>query len=176
MSTSLFTQPTDFRKLLSANRTASAFTARTDLTAMPAATGEGEGTTGYIYVSDSNTVLIKPYGTDADGETGSLRVYGVRPIVSGGRVQSVTHVLLGEYGFTLSSTLTGVAGGVVGASEFYADTISQTYGLENVADQVFTPTGDEPAHILVDRKGHDVLLVDLIVGTAASVNALIAGV
>jgi hypothetical protein len=175
MSTSLTTKANPYRRVLATNTTASAFTARVDLLAMPAAPA-GESTTGYVYVGDTNTVLIKLYGTDADNETGSVRVYGLKAIERPGNATSFTHVLLGEYAFTLSSTLTGVAGGVVGASEFYADTITRTYGLENVADQVFTPTSDEPAHILVDRKGHDVLLVEPIVVTALSVNALIAGV
>lgn len=177
----LQTHPNAYRRVLATNNTSSAFTAKTDTTtAPPAANGESAG--GYIDLRAGsagnmapNTVLIKPYGTDADNETGSVRVYGVKEIRSGSTT-SYTHVLLGEWAFTLSSTLTGVAGGVVVATEYYADTITRTVGVENVADQVLSPTSDEPAHILVDCKGHTALLVELIVGTATSVNALYAGV
>jgi hypothetical protein len=66
MSTSLTTKANPYRRVLASNTTASAFTARVDLLTMPAAPA-GESTTGYIYVNDSNTVLIKLYGTDAEG-------------------------------------------------------------------------------------------------------------
>lgn len=167
--TALYTKAEPYRRVLATNGTASAFAARTDSLTLPT-------TAGYITVPPCNTMLLKPYGTDADNETGSVRVYGVKAIQGSGAT-SYTHVLLGEWAFTLSSTLTGVAGGVVVATEYYADTITRTVGIENVADQVLSPTGDEPAHILVDCKGHTNLFVELITGgSAASVNALYAGV
>ena len=174
MSTSLTTNANPYRRVLSTNTTASAFTARVDLLTMPAAPA-GESTTGYVYVGDSNTVLIKFYGTDADNETGSVRVYGLKAIERPGNATSFTHVLLGEYTFTLSSTLTGVAGGVVGATEFYADTITAVIDVANVSDMIISPTGGVPAHLVIDVKGFQYLLVEPIIGTATSVNVLVAG-
>lgn len=164
-----------FRKVRSTNSTASAFAAVADVIATPTAGS------GYIDLKSGrnavpNTVLLKFYGTDADNETGSVRVYGVRQITDpDSAVQQWTPVLLFEGAFTLSA-LTGIATGPVLNTQFYADTITRTTGVENVADQIVSPTSDEPAHLLLDTKGHRWLYVELIVGTAASVNALWAGV
>ena len=164
MPTSLFTPTEPYRKALSTNSTASAFAAKVDSLSMP--TGAG-----YVAVGQFNSLLLKPYGTDADNETGSVRVYGVKA-VEGGGATSYTHVLLGEWDFVLDASLTGVSGGAVGASEYYADTITRVVGREDVSDQIISGgDGETPAHILFDCKGHSLLFIELIVGTAASVNA-----
>jgi len=68
-----------------------------------------------------------------------------------------------------------VADGVVSATNYYADTITRTTGIENVSDQILSPTGDVAGHVVVDVKGFRYVLVEPIVGTAASVNVLAAG-
>jgi hypothetical protein len=175
-ATALYTANTDFRKVLATNSTASAYAAKADVVTLPSSAGYVDLSSGSPVDYVPNTVLFKFFGTDADNETGSVRVYGVRTCRnSSNEILSYTHVLLGEWAFILSA-LTGVAAGVVVASEFYADTITRTTGIENVADQILSPTSDEPAHLLMDTKGHSLLFVELIVGTSASVNALYAGV
>lgn len=86
-----------------------------------------------------------------------------------------THVLLAEYAFTLSAAV-GRSGGAVSASERYADTITRTLGIENVAEQILSPANDTPGHVLVDVKGCPAVLVELIRVDATSVNALWAPV
>lgn len=167
MPESLYTPSKPFRRVLTTNGTASAFAAVADTLSVPSGAG-------YVALPPGNAALVRFFGTDAADETGSCRIYGVKAIEGSGAT-SYTHTLLGEYGFTLS-TLTGVSGGVVTNSEFYADTITRVAGVENVSDQIVSPTSDEPAHLLLDRKGHDLLFFEPIVVTAASVNALIAGV
>lgn len=175
MPESLFTPVNAYRRVLATNAAASAYTARSDTTTAPSSS-LGESAGGYVLLpSASNTVVLKPYGAGSDDQTGSVRVYGVKAIEKAGSATSYTHVLLGDWSFTLS-TAVGVSGGVVGASERYADTITRTTGVENVADQIVSPTGNVAGHIMVDCKGHSTLLVELIVGTATSVNALYAGV
>jgi hypothetical protein len=183
-TTALYTDATVFRRVLATSTTASGFVTRTDLAAAPTLTDTGfESAAGYVSFGvgalsgySPNTALFKFFGTNANDETGSCRVYGVRRLLDADGGESWTHVLLAQFEFILSSTLTGVSGGVVGADEYYADTVSRTYGNENVSDQLLSPAGNLPAHALVDVKGHPLLLVEPIVGTAASVNALVAGV
>lgn len=175
---SLYTSKSEFRKVLSANSTANAYAAKTD-----AAGSTAPATAGYIDLSAGqlpdyvpNTVLLKFFGAGADNTTGGARVYGVRPCRnSANAVVSFTHTLLAQYSFTLSADV-GVADGLVSATERYADTITRTTGIENVSDQMLSPTGDVSGHVLVDAKGHALLFVDPIIGTATSVNALYAGV
>jgi len=187
--TSTQTLAMEFRRVYATNVTANAYTARVDLTAaefaakFTAATNAGKYDTanGYIDLSigqykDSTPDLLKLkfYGTNANNETGNCRIYGVS-LVSSASGTSYTHVLLGDYAFVLSSTCTGVAGGVVVATEYYADTITATTDVENVTDSIISPTGDVVAHLILDVKGFRYLLVEPIVGTAADVNVLVAG-
>ncbi len=175
-STALHTSATDFRKVLATNSTTAAFVPRTDVLTLP--------TVGLVDLRPSefsdftpNTVLLKFFGVGADNTTGSCRVYGLRPVRDAGNVvTSYTHVLLAQYAFTLSADV-GVSGGVVTNSERYADTITRTTGIENVADQLLSPTGDVSGHVLLDCKGHSLLFVEPITGgSATSTNALYAGV
>lgn len=164
--TALYTPSNPYRRALATNSTASAYTARTDSLTLPANT---------IDVTGSNTFLAKFIGVGSNNHTGSCRFYGVKAIVSSTGVTSYTHVLLAAYSFHLSDDV-GVSGGVVTDSERYADTITRDVGVENVADQLVSPTGDVSGHVLVDCKGHTLILPEPIVNTATSVNVLIAGV
>ncbi len=175
-----------FRKALSANSTSTSFaTTIADLSSAPASAAS-ESAGGYIDLSSGrlkdfspNTVLVKFFGVGSDNDTGACRIFGVRRMVSAnGATESWTHTLLAEYAFTLSAAV-GVAGGVVSASERYADTITRTTGIDNVSDQLLSPTGDEAGHVLVDCKGHSLLFFEPIRtggSPATSVNALFAGV
>ena len=176
-ATAIYTDADEFRKVLATNSTTAAYAAQADATAEPAESTPGVIDLGRGRAGVPNAVLFKFFGTDADNETGGCRVYGLKKVrdVAGG-LTSYTHILLADVTFTLSAR-TGVASGVVGASEFYADTIARVTGVENVSDQILSPTGDVPAHLLVDAKGCRWLKVELITGgSAASVNALHAGV
>ena len=183
-TTAMHTAATDFRRVLAANSTTAAFSAPADATTAPvgAAVDSAAGyislATGSLVDYTPNAVMLKFFGAGADNTTGRCRVWGVRAGRSAAGVLSYTHTLLAEYAFTLSAAV-GVAGGVVTASERYADTITRTTGIENVSDKILSPTGDVAGHVVVDAKGHSLLLVDLVLGAgspATSVNALWAGV
>ena len=176
-ATTIYTDAVEFQKALSTNSTTAAYAAQADSTDEPT-----EATAGVIDLTKGragvpNAVLLKFFGVGADNTTGSCRVYGLkkcRDVTN--NLTSYTHVLLCDVAFTLSAR-TGVASGVVAASERYADTITRTTGIENVSDQILSPTGDVPAHLLVDAKGCRWLKVEPITGgSATSVNALWAGV
>lgn len=182
MSASLFTKASPFRRVLATNTTASAaYAAKADVTAAPAY-AEVDSAGGYITFDSGeaddyspNTIQLVFFGAGADNSTGKCRVHGVRPVLTAAGQTNYAHVLLAEFAFTLSAAV-GVSGGAVSASERYADTITRTLGIENVADQIMSPTGDTPGHVLVDVKGFPMVLIELTVGTATSVNALWAGV
>lgn len=158
-----------FAKALTANTTANAFAARGDTLTEPTGDGVIDLAAGAGKTAVSS-VLFRFFGAGSDDQTGSVRVYGVRRSGS-----AWVYTLLFQGTFTLS-TAVGVAGGPVGAAERYADTVARTTGVENVADQIVSPTGNVAAHLLLDAKGHQKLFVEPIVGTATSVNALWAGV
>ena len=137
MSTLVSTQTVyaEFKRVYATNVVLDAFTAKADLTAAQFAakytvatnSGNYDTTNGYVNLSVGqlgkacpDLIKVKFYGTNANNETGACRFYGVSRIVStpatlgGAQTESYTHVLLGEYTFILSSSLTGVAGGVAG--------------------------------------------------------------
>ena len=192
-STTTQTMSARFRRVYATNVTASAYVARIDLTeaqfaalyATNSADGIQDTTNGYLRLDGKNEaecpdlVKVKFYGTDADNEAGGCRFYGVSlaegGLLDGTVVKSYTHVLIGEYTFILSSACTGVAGGVVVATEYYADPIVGVVDAANVSDMIVSPTGDVPAHLCLDVKGFKYLLVEPIVTTAAGVNVLVAG-
>lgn len=175
-STALYTAGTDFRRVLTTNSTTASPSARPDVLVLPTV-GLVDLTLGAQADVVPNTVLLKFFGAGADNTTGACRVYGLRACRDASNaVVSYTHVLLASYTFILSADV-GVAGGLVGASERYADSITRVAGIENVSDQLLSPTGDISGHVLVDCKGHEFLFVELTTGgSATSVNALYAGV
>lgn len=179
---SLFTKAGPFRRVLATNTTASAaYAAKADLTTAPTV-ADVDTAAGYVTFDSGgaddftpNTIQLVFFGAGGNNQTGKCRVHGVRPVrTAAGRV-NFTHVLLAEYVFILSAAV-GVSGGAVSASERYADTITRTIGIPDVADQILSPTGDTPGHVLVDMKGCPIALVELTVGDATSANALWAPV
>lgn len=166
----LMTIPNQWRKVLLTNSTVSAFVVPADVATEP--TGAG-----YIDVTlngqfSPNTVLLKFFGVGADDSTGSFRIYGVRKQYE---TSAWDRTILFSGTFILS-TAVGVTGGLVGASERYADTVARVLGIENVADQIMSPTGNIPGWAMIDLKGFSKIYFELIKGTATSTNALWTGV
>lgn len=161
----------DFQKVYTNNVTDAGFTARVDTATEPTGDGvielAGGGKTG------PNTTMLQFFAAGSDGNSGSVRVFGVAQVGLG----KWHYALLFAGTFTLSSVQTGVSGGHVGASELYADTIARTVGVENVGDSIISPADDSgSASLLVDNKGFRKLKVDLIKGNCTSVNATARGV
>jgi hypothetical protein len=94
---------------------------------------------------------------------------------------SYSYTLLAAFTFTLSNA-TGVAGGGVLATEYYADTIAEVFGSNNITDQTLSPAGsgisDYAGHVVVDLKGFRYIFFDVYQGAAnpaTDVNLLYAG-
>lgn len=174
------TEVQPFRRVYATNVTATAYTAKADLTALPSV-GSVDTPTGYIDLAAGRSsgatpdmVKLKFYAVGDDNDTGNCRVYGLAEVRSASGT-SYTHVLLADYALTFGGAL-GVAGGVVLNTERYADTIARTIGIENVGDQLLSPEGDVAGHAVVDVKGFRWILVEPVTASSApSVNALYAG-
>ncbi len=173
-----------FEKARTTNQTSASFVAKVPTTTEP--TGSGSTATnasvrqlgqlnGRAYTS---SVIVCPYGVGSDTNTFSVRVIGWRRV---GNADSGTvlwiPVLLAEIEATISTGAgcTGVAGADVVATEYFADTITVTYGNANVSVEVVSPAADIPAHAVVSTKGFQKIELSFSTGSSAtSCNALIA--
>jgi hypothetical protein len=120
------------------------------------------------------------YGVGADGNTATCRLIGYAPIAlptgpTVGAKNGDAHFLatvLWEGNLTFS-TLTGQAGMPVLNTENFVDTIATTVGTDGTDVWVVSPANNTPAHLIVDLKGSTHVQVELAVGSATSVNALV---
>lgn len=125
-----------------------------------------------------NSLLLKLFGAGANNNTFSMRLIMWTPIVDQDQNNDVTvydPTDLFEVQATLSSTLVGLAGKVVAATDLFADTITitGTTAIANVNVTVNSPANDRPAYILVDGLGGK--LIEAIFstgGSATSCNSL----
>ena len=137
---------------LTANATDTSFPTRNATTTEP--TG-----TGVIDVSNNgnvtrNALRVEFHGTDTADQTFKCRILGWNKIPKGSSTYDLwKYIVLAEVTCTLG-TKTGVASTPVNASQLIVDTITLATGYNsNVAVEVVSPTGQEPAHIVIDTKG-----------------------
>lgn len=129
-----------------------------------AASGSGWG---------QGNLLLMPFGAGADDETFSVRVWGWRKVA--GTTVLWVPVLLCEVLCTLG-TAVGVAGTAVDASHRFADVLALTTGNANVSVETVSPSGNLPAHFVIDAKGAAKLECTFAKGTtSAGMNALWTG-
>lgn len=116
-------------------------------------------------VVTQNVAQFLFYGTGSNNNTFSARVYGwshVVPVDQDPNKVLYVPVLIAEVALTLSSTLPGVAGCPVAATELFADTITLTFG--NTAKVTVSSPGTTTADsgiacVEVDFTGFPVLEV-----------------
>lgn len=125
--------------------------------------------------STANHILVKPFGTDTSNQTFSVRLWGIEeaegPVATTG-THSWEATLLAEYLCTLGN-VAGAAGGLVTASDLYADTITLTYG--NATDNVVSSNGADlrSAWFRSDLLGHAIVAFEMDDGgSAVAVNGL----
>lgn len=121
-----------------------------------------------------NALFLKPYGVGSDTNTFLMSVFGWDKIVgiSSTTKEQWTATLLASFTCTLT-TVTGVAGGILGTSDKYCDTIAIGVGNANVSNEIVSPTGDVIAHIVLDTKGCPVVQIKMCRnGSATSENCL----
>lgn len=123
-----------------------------------------------------NGIVVKPYGAGANNNTLSVRIIGWTKIIEQGdeTTASWEPTLLAEIACTLSSTPIGLAGKLVVATDLFADTITLTYGNDNITISRMSPANDLAGHVTIDLEGaQKVELTFTTGGSATNCNALI---
>ncbi len=171
-SIAVLTQATNFRKARSVNSTASSFASILMQLAVPE--GDAASATGravFDLISDcpssadatqrgtlggpaQNGVLVMPYSVGANNDQYSVRVYGWKFVPGTATATGLWRpFLLVEMACTATSTDIGVAGGIIAATEMFADTVALTTGNDDVSVDLVSPTGDVAGHWQGDLKG-----------------------
>lgn len=168
------------RKALADNSTAADFTAKSPTVTEP--TGNGVfNLTKFVGGSVPMYAMIWPFGSDADAETFDMRLWGWWRITGDGQNSDlwIPSILAGLS--VVLSTPVGVAGAEVLNTDFFADTITITSGMEPVitADTTNQGTivrqsnaGNQIAWAKVPLCGPEKIEFDFDRGTAASANCL----
>jgi hypothetical protein len=170
-----------FRKARAVNQTSATFVAKIPTGTEP--TGDAGTATGASVIDlaaalggeSPRSVLIVPYGVGSNNNTMSIQVIGWKLIGTDPLTWLWVPVNLLEVLVTLSSTIPGVAGRQVVATELFADTIAIVTGNANVSVDVNSPADDTVASILLNLKGCQKLELSFETGSSAtSCNALLA--
>lgn len=152
-------------KLFSVNSTVSSFTA---LNETLVSAGPNPGGSSVYLMSGKNSLLVWPFGTDADGELFDIRIaLWWKGNLSWG-------YSVGFLGTCTLSAETGVAGGDVTNTDLYCDAITFTSGVATY--QIQGGGTDAPALLRIDTMGATYADIDIDVNTAASANAMIASI
>lgn len=108
---------------------------------------------GAIY----NVGIFQFFGTGNDDTTFLARILGWRYVTDApGTPETAIWVPVPLLELTCTlSTATGVAGGTVGSSDRFADTLAivGTTGNDDVSIDIVSPANNTPAHVVVDLKG-----------------------
>lgn len=181
----LETLSSHFRKARSVNQTSNGYVSKIPTVTEP--TGDAATATGASVIDIGtdgnycqNGMIILPYGIGSNNQTMSVRVIGWRKVGltdgQGGATTTIwIPVVLAEFACTLSSTPIGIAGAQVLNTELFADTITLTYGNNNVSVEIISPAADIIAHAVLDLKGFKKVELSFTTGgSATSCNALVA--
>ncbi|TXH17511.1 MAG: hypothetical protein E6R03_03850 [Hyphomicrobiaceae bacterium] len=128
---------------------------------------------GVIYMGDFNYLTLTPTGTDADNETHSRRVFGIRAIesLSTGLIVGYQRVLLASY--TLANCATTVSTSINGnqSNAFYCDTISSlvTYARDPAGFITTSNSADNPCSITFDTTGFPVIEIEYALNSGSGV-------
>jgi hypothetical protein len=174
--TAVYTESHDWRMVRSSNSTDTSFTGRVITTTSPLTSTAGVLSTqipGGGPRHTANSIILLPFGTDADDETFSVQLLGWRPLTSSGTAQVWVPSLLCQFAVTLSA-LTGVNSSDLENEEFIADTIDTVVGTSAV--ETISPATDGVANkiatIEIAVQGYPQVEVLFDLTGAASANAL----
>lgn len=159
------------RQAMDANSTATAFTAKIPVATKPSGTGVFDVFAAALGIATAHCLpkflQVIPFGTDADGETFDLRVWGWSRVLGG-------NLWVPQLLTQLAVTLGNVSGAAIGTNHFLSDTLVATDGA--VADSgtgtsILSPENDTPASALIHLRGCELIEFDFDLGTAAAANA-----
>lgn len=125
------------------------------------------GNYGVIHTADfpGSVVTLMFGGTDGNNETGKARVLvvprAVTPAPSGSGTEEYVAQWLADFDFTVSSAITGTAGGVLGGTGFFlADTITSTATTPSEAINVISPADNaNPASVQISHNNAQYIIV-----------------
>lgn len=161
-----------FRRVRTASATDTSFATRADTATEP--TGAGVIDIGSAGLA-ATWLAIEFFGAGDANDVFDVRIYAAR---RSGDVWTFTPIFAGT---ATLGTKTGVAGGLVGAAELYADTLAAatpSYGVEDVSYRVVSPADNTKARLFLDTEGAEKVVVDfdMTTGNPTSANALYAKV
>ncbi len=163
------TMETVWTKVFRTNPTSSSFTARIPQIAAPS----GDGV---ISVPGSNWGMIMPVGVGSANDLYDVRAIGWRPLVSGTSRLWIPYTLV-DVTVTLG-TQTGVAGGLLTATDLFADTVAAASTPVDrslvIPGLTFATSTNENAKFYFHLTGHHVIEFQINVATATSANLLLA--
>lgn len=161
-----------WKKAQSTNSTSSAFAALVPTKTKPAASAtRSVFPMSHLGLRDQNTLVVKPFGGNDNNDTFNVKVSGWNFIKQSGKDGLWVSTFLCQVLCTLSSTLVGLAGEDVAATEFFCDTLSLTTGSAVLRQG----TADvDIAEFLVDVSGHELVEITYDIATGAdAMNALV---
>lgn len=142
------------RKALETNSTASAFTAKIPVAALPTNVGFFNLFDGQYGVGSDGRVpkflFVQPFGGNANNDTSSMRVWGWSHDVGRGSLW-VPHLLV-----ELAVTLGNIDASAIAANMLLADTLVATYSgtdEKSLGTTLISPANDLPASALVHLRG-----------------------
>jgi len=160
------------------NQTSASFVAKIPKAAEPIgdagdATGSSIIEGSYLSKVNKAVMVLIPYGVGAANTTFSIQVIGWTVVDQGKSTQEWIPVELCELLCTLG-TMTGIAGGAVLDTENFADTITLTFGNDNVSVDRSSPANNGVGHAVVSLKSFAKFELSFQTGSSAtSCNALI---
>ncbi len=154
------------RAALTANSTASNFTARIPQVTEPSGDGVfdmfdrnvGIGFEPYI----PRYLQLVPYGTAANDVTHNMRAWGWSRV-------GVSNLWIPQLLLELAYTLGNISGAAIGTNHYLSDTIAITYGDTNAA--LISPAADIPSSIMVHLRGCRYLDFDFKIGSGTAANS-----
>ncbi len=161
----------DWQKLKATNFTSADFGTLKSTTTEP--TGDGVIDMANKSGATQNGIRIKPFGTDANNETFSMRVWGWDRILLGG-IYVWENILICEVACTLGN-LAGAALCAITASDFEVDTITLTTPAASTSIYIHTQAVADVrgAFLFADTFGSRLVQIEFDMGTGASANALV---
>lgn len=120
-----------------------------------------------------DNIALVFFGVGASTNTATAKIIGWRQISAGGGANALwVPVPLLALNLTLG-TQTGVAGCVVDNTHLFVTTITASTAYTS-ANEIISPGDNSPALVKVDTFGCQYVQVQLAVGTATSINAMLA--
>lgn len=145
-----------------------AITAKVPVTTEPAT--DADNGASVIATTGKTYLVLKPFGTDAENETASFRIWSWRPVVAAGAEVWVPQLLAGVSVTLGTAATTGMLTGGL-----WADTItaSPDYTPSSSGMLIVSPANDSPGYLVADIGGSPLIEIQSTTGgSAASFNAL----